>query len=382
MKIVTVIGARPQFIKAAAVSRAIAFHNQNVSSELDRIEEVIVHTGQHYDTNMSHVFFEELEIPEPHINLGVGSGPHGQQTGQMLMQIENVLQEGKPDWVVVYGDTNSTLAGALAAVKIHIPVAHVEAGLRSFNRVMPEEHNRVLTDHCADLLFCPTETAVGNLEKEGVTNGVHLVGDVMYDSVLFNTQLAEKKSRILDRLELEPGTYALATVHRAENTDDANRLRAIFSAFEEISSNNLPVIVPLHPRTEKQLIQHNISLSSTRVIEPVSYLDMLMLEKEAKLIMTDSGGVQKEAYWMKVPCITLRDETEWVETVESGFNVLVGADKSKIVLSAKTDRKTDMLEPFYGDGNSSEKIIRTIEPFPIKSTNLRDKHLTLGKYFK
>ena len=360
MKIVTIIGARPQFIKAAAVSRAIAFHNKNVSSESDCIEEVIVHTGQHYDANMSQVFFEELEIPEPHVNLGIGSGTHGQQTGQMLIHIESVLQEEKPDWVLVYGDTNSTLAGALAAVKLHIPNAHVEAGLRSFNRVMPEEHNRVLTDHCADLFFCPTKTAVDNLKAEGITNGVHLVGDVMYDSVLYNTQLAEKKSRILDQLKLEPGNYALATVHRAENTDNVNRLRAIFSAFEEISSNNLPVIVPLHPRTKKQLTQYNISLSSTRVIEPVSYLDMLMLEKEANLIMTDSGGVQKEAYWMRVPCITLRNETEWVETVDSNWNILTGTETGRIIQAFKSTIWPTNHDAILGDGKTAEAIIKIL----------------------
>jgi UDP-GlcNAc3NAcA epimerase len=357
MKIATIIGARPQFIKAAVVSRAIANSNKLVASNSSIVTEVIVHTGQHYDHNMSEVFFKELEIPEPHLNLEVGSGYHGQQTGQMLIKLEEVMLSEKPDWVLVYGDTNSTLAGALAAVKLHIPVAHVEAGLRSFNKSMPEEHNRVLTDHCSDLLFCPTSAAVKNLKIEGVTNGVHRVGDVMFDSVLFNTELATKRSKILETLKLQNKAYALATVHRAENTDDSPRLQAIFEALEQISSEGLRVVLPLHPRTRKLYDPSRFSGAKIKIIEPVSYLDMLQLEQQARLILTDSGGVQKEAYWMKVPCITLRDETEWIETVEAGWNILAGADRDKIVESAKTDHKPSKQYPAYGDGKAGEKIV-------------------------
>jgi len=355
MKIVTIVGARPQFIKAAAVSRALSNHNK--TNESDPIHEVIVHTGQHYDANMSRVFFDELEIPKPHINLGVGSGSHGWQTAQMLTQIETVLQDEKPDWVLVYGDTNSTLAGALAAVKLHVAVAHVEAGLRSFNRRMPEEHNRVLTDHCADQLFCPTRAAVNNLKNEGIASKAHLVGDVMYDSVLYNTQLAENKSRILEELNLHPGAYALATVHRAENTDDSNRLGDIFQAFEELSASKIPVVVPIHPRTKKIIEKLRIPIASVQLIEPVPYLGMLLLEKNAKYILTDSGGVQKEAYWLKVPCVTLRDETEWVETLASGWNILSGV-KTRDIIKSMTSYKPQAIQPeLFGDGNSSEKIL-------------------------
>jgi len=357
MKIATIIGARPQFIKAAVVSRAISAFNKLVTLNSSLVTEVIVHTGQHYDRNMSEVFFKELEIPEPHLNLEVGSGYHGQQTGQMLIKLEEVMLSEKPDWVLVYGDTNSTLAGALAAVKLHIPVAHVEAGLRSFNKSMPEEHNRVLTDHCSDLLFCPTSAAVNNLKTEGVVNGVHTVGDVMFDSVLFNTELATKRSKILETLKLQNKAYVLATVHRAENTDDPHRLQAIFEALEKISSGGLRVVLPLHPRTRKLYDVLRFSGAKIKIIEPVSYLDMLQLEQQARLILTDSGGVQKEAYWMKVPCITLRDETEWIETVETGWNILAGADRDKIVESAKADRKPSKQYSAYGDGKAGEKIV-------------------------
>lgn len=355
MKIVTIVGARPQFIKAAPVSRAIEKHNRRDPEA--QITEIIVHTGQHYDDAMSAVFFRDLDLPKPHANLNVGSGPHGWQTAQMLMHIEKVLMEQMPDMVLVYGDTNSTLAGALAAVKLHIPVAHVEAGLRSFNKDMPEEHNRVVSDHLSDLLFCPTQTAVKNLEHEGITKGVHCVGDVMCDSVLFNINLAEKRSHILKQYNLDPKSYALATVHRAENTDEPERLKSILHALEEITSNGLPVILPLHPRTRNKISDFNLSQDSLQLIDPVSYLDMLVLEKQAKVILTDSGGVQKEAYWFKVPCITLRNETEWVETVEAGCNVVVGSDREKIVEAVKFF-KTDKPRPeFYGDGRSAEKIV-------------------------
>ena len=347
MKVVTVVGARPQFIKCAPVSRAL----RKVAIE------VLVHTGQHYDDTMSEVFFRELAIPRPDYNLGVGSGPHGEQTGEMLKRIEAVLLTEKPDHVVVYGDTNSTLAGALAAAKLHIPVAHVEAGLRSFNRRMPEEMNRILTDHISDFLFCPTETAVKNLEREGVTQGVHLVGDVMYDAVLCNVHHAEERSHIIEKLQLRPKGYALGTVHRAENTDDRDRLRSVFQGFARIVRTGLPVIVPLHPRTRKQVASAGLSCHEIRMIEPVSYLDMLLLEKQAQVILTDSGGVQKEAYWLGVPCITLREETEWVETVASGWNVLVGCDPDRIAEAVRQARPDKCHPSLYGDGGAAERIV-------------------------
>lgn len=347
MKILSIVGARPQFIKAAPVSRAL----RQVAHE------VLVHTGQHYDYGMSAVFFDELNIPEPDYNLGVGSGSHGWQTGHMLIHLEEVLLQEQPDWVLVYGDTNSTLAGALAAVKLHIPVAHVEAGLRSFNRRMPEEHNRVLTDHAADLLFCPTQTAVNNLAREGVSQGVRLVGDVMYDAVRYNAQLAEPRSLILDRLDVTSGAYALATVHRPRNTDDASRLQAILDAFETIAQET-PVVFPVHPRTREALdaLAYRPP-AGLRLSEPVGYLDMLMLEKHSRLILTDSGGVQKEAYFFGVPCLTLREETEWVETVEVGWNRLVGADADAIVHAARAFCPDGSPPLLFGDGQAAEQIV-------------------------
>jgi len=349
MKIVTIVGARPQFIKSAPVSKALREFGHT---------EILVHTGQHYDDGMSAVFFQELEIPAPNANLGVGSGSHGQQTGHMLIRIENVLLSEKPDMVLVYGDTNSTLAGALAAVKLHVPVAHIEAGLRSFNREMPEEHNRVVSDHLSNLLFCPTQTAVKNLKNEGITQGVNLVGDVMYDSILFNIQLAEKQSHILENLKLRPKNYALATVHRPENTDNHERLKSIFYAFEQISQDGLPVIIPLHPRTIQSLKSSKFKVQSSKLslIDPVSYLDMLFLEKNAQVILTDSGGVQKEACWFEVPCVTLRDETEWVETVDAGWNVVVGADHKKIVDATRLFKPPVQRPELYGDGRAAERI--------------------------
>ena len=357
MKIVDIVGARPQFIKVGPVLRAIAEHNRH---HPDRpIEEVLVHTGQHYDDEMSRVFFEELELKEPDYHLGVGSGSHGYQTGEMLRRIEDVLLKEEPDWVVVYGDTNSTLAGALAAAKLHIPVAHVEAGLRSFNKRMPEEINRVLTDHVSDLLFCPTETAVEKLRREGITEGVHLVGDVMYDSVLYNAELAERKSDILNRLNLKPKEYALATIHRAENTDNPERLRSIFQALEEVAKE-MPVIVPLHPRTRKRLSELRVNPEVGSVLPPVSYLEMLLLEKHAKVILTDSGGVQKEAFFFRVPCVTLREETEWVETVEAGWNTLAGCDPKLIVQAARTAKPAEERISPYGEGQAAERIVEVL----------------------
>ena len=329
-------------LRAAPVSRALRECGHR---------EFLIHTGQHYDYLMSKVFFEELGIPEPAINLGVGSGSHGQQTGQMLLGLDEVIKKQRPDWVLVYGDTNSTLAGALAAVKLHVPVAHVEAGLRSYNRRMPEEINRVIADHISDLLLCPTQTAVENLRNEGINRGVHLVGDVMYDSVLHNIKLAEKHSDILEELKLKNKSYALATVHRAENTDEPGRLKTIFNAFEQISQSGLPVIIPLHPRTIQSLKNSKLSF-----IDPVSYFDMLVLEKNARVILTDSGGVQKEAYWFGVPCITLRDETEWLETVESGWNVLAGSNYDRIINAVEKANPGQQVQGAYGNGRAAEQI--------------------------
>ncbi len=345
MKIVSVVGARPQFIKAAPVSRVLR----------ERHTEVLVHTGQHYDPLMSDVFFDQLGIPQPDYNLGIGSASHGRQTGEMLAAIEAVLMDERPDWVLVYGDTNSTLAGALAAAKLHVPVAHVEAGLRSFNRHMPEEINRVLTDHVAALLFCPTDTAVRNLAAEGLTRGVHNVGDVMYDAVLHNSRLAAAHSRILDTLGLEPGRYLLATVHRPRNTDQPGHLRAIAAAFGELGET---VVFPVHPRTRRAIAAAGAEFgANVRLIEPVGYLDSLALLASARRLLTDSGGMQKEAYFLGVPCVTLRGETEWVETLAGGWNVLVGADRAKIVAAVRRPPPVGQRGDHFGDGQASVKIV-------------------------
>jgi UDP-N-acetylglucosamine 2-epimerase len=310
-----------------------------------------VHTGQHYDDNMSDLFFRELSIPEPDINLGVGSGPHGAQTGRMMAGLEKVAMDVKPDWVLVYGDTNSTLAGALVAAKLHVRLAHVEAGLRSFDRRMPEEVNRVVADHVSDLLLCPTQAAVENLHREGIDHGVHLVGDVMYDAFLFNLDAARKQSRVVEKLGLEPGGFALVTVHRAENTDDADRLRGIIQGLEQSEQD---VVLPLHPRTRSRL---NEALPKRiRVVEPVGYVDMLALEAAAAVIATDSGGVQKEAYFLGKPCVTMRDTTEWTETVDAGWNVLVGADSKRIGEAMRAFRPEAVRPNLFGDGHAAEKI--------------------------
>jgi UDP-N-acetylglucosamine 2-epimerase len=346
MKIVTVVGARPQFIKAGPISRRLRLEH----------EEILVHTGQHYDANMSEVFFEELEIPRPDHNLGIGSGPHGAQTGAMLEGIERVIGEHRPDRVMVYGDTNSTLAGALAAAKLQVPVAHVEAGLRSFNRRMPEEINRVLTDHVSDLLFCPSETAVLQLANEGITRGVHLTGDVMADVLGGAVERARARSTILRDLALEERRYVLATVHRAENTDDPSRLRRILSAFETVGE---VVVFPVHPRTRRLLGAATGSSHGggrLRFIDPVGYLDMIRLTSSARLVLTDSGGLQKEAYWLSVPCVTLREETEWVETVAVGWNVLAGSDPERILQAVHTLVPPARHPALYGDGNAAAAI--------------------------
>ena len=341
MKILTVVGARPQFIKAAPVSRVLRRTH----------EEVLVHTGQHYDDNMSDVFFRELSIPEPDINLGVGSGSHGAQTGAMLQGIEKVVIDTKPDWVLVYGDTNSTVAGALVAAKLQVKLAHVEAGLRSFDRRMPEEVNRVLADHVSDLLLCPTRVAVRNLAHEGIGSGVHLVGDVMYDAFLFNMEAAREQSQVLETLGIEPGAFALVTVHRAENTDDAERLHSIVLGLE---ASEQEVVLPIHPRTRSRLT--DALPPRIHVVEPVGYIDMLALESAATVIATDSGGVQKEAYFLSKPCVTLRDSTEWSETIEAGWNILVGADAKKIADAMRTFRPEGKRPDLFGDGHAAEKI--------------------------
>ncbi len=353
MKVVTVVGARPQFIKAAPVSSTLRAAGH---------QEVLIHTGQHYDHAMSRIFFEELGIPEPDANLGVGSGSHGAQTAQMLVGIEQVLQTEQPDWLIVYGDTNTTLAGALAACKLHIPVAHVEAGLRSFNRAMPEEHNRVLVDHCADLLLCPTATAVAHLARESITQGVHLVGDTMYDAVLRFGVVARERSRILDSLDLAPGSYLLATVHRAYNTDDAETLGTLMDVLEGLEQ---PVIFPVHPRTRERLGRLNGRAANQspnlRLIEPVGYLDMLVLEQNARMILTDSGGMQKEAFFFGVPCVTLRPETEWTETVEAGWNVVAGTDEVAIRRAVlETAWPTSSPPKLFGDGSAATRIVTAL----------------------
>ena len=349
MKIASILGARPQFIKVAPLCREFAKHPD--------VRHLIIHTDQHYDYSMSRVFFDELGIAEPDYHLEVRSGTHGYQTGEMLKRVEKVLTQEKPDWVVVYGDTNSTLAAALASVKMHIAVAHIEAGLRSFNRSMPEEINRVVTDHVSELLFCPTQTAVTNLQQEGIMQGVHLVGDIMYDSALFNVKLAARRSSILQKLNLEAKDYALVTVHRAENTERSDRLMHIFRALEKIAQDGMKVVVPLHPRTRKKLKSLQLSLKNLQVIEPVSYLDMLLLEKQAKMILTDSGGVQKEAFFFEVPCVTLRNETEWIETVESGWNVLADVDEEKIVSSVRISSvPSRAVKETFGNGQAAERI--------------------------
>jgi UDP-GlcNAc3NAcA epimerase len=347
VKVLTVVGARPQFIKAAPVSIALR----------ETQHEILVHTGQHYDDEMSGVFFREMGIPAPDYNLGIGSGPHGRQTGEMLIRLEEVMQAEKPDWVLVYGDTNSTLAGALAACKLRIPIAHAEAGLRSFNREMPEEHNRVLTDHCADLLFCPTQTAVDNLAHEGVTAGVCLVGDTMHDALLQFVAVARQRSTILDRLGLTPGGYLLATVHRPYNTDVPENLHHILDALAQAGE---PVVFPVHPRTRARIAADPALRTlppQLRLIDPVGYLDMLALEQNTRLLLTDSGGMQKEAYWLGVPCVTLRPETEWVETVAAGWNVLAGADKDAILHAIHHFRPPVARPALYGDGHAAARMV-------------------------
>ncbi len=365
LKIVSIVGARPQFIKADAISRAI----NELNKKRVKVKEVLLHTGQHYDYNMSDIFFGELGLKKPKYNLNVGSYSLGQrpasqnkQIALMLEGIEKVLIKEKPNLVVVYGDTNSTLAGALAAKKLNIKLAHVEAGLRSYRMDMPEEVNRVVADRLSDIHLCPSKNAVKNLAKEGIRGKVLSVGDVMYDTVLFYLNLAKQKSEILSELSLKPKRYYIVTVHRAINTDNRLFLKSILEALSGIARNGNTVIFPLHPRTKKAIKTFGLNklAKSLRVIAPVSYMDMLILEKNAKVVLTDSGGVQKEAYFLKVPCITLREETEWVETVKTGLNILTGAceDKQKITKAIKKLEKTRKNFPrLYGDGTASSKIV-------------------------
>lgn len=344
MKIVTIVGARPQFIKAATVSRVIRQHNG--------ISEKLIHTGQHYDENMSDVFFRELNIPIPDYNLGVGSGTHAAQTGAMLKGIEEVLISEKPDITMVYGDTNSTLAGAIASAKLNIPVAHVEAGLRSFNRHMPEEINRIVTDRISSLLFAPTPTAMNLLSAEGLGPMAHFTGDVMYDSVLFYRNLILENPAVYSTAGI-PDHYLLATIHRAENTDNPLRLKSIFSAFEDLHS---PIVIPLHPRTKKIIADSLRIPSNVVIIDPVGYLQMLHLTMHADRILTDSGGLQKEAYFLGRPCITLRNETEWTETLHDDWNIITGSDPDKIISAASRPFPAHNRTSFFGDGNAAEKI--------------------------
>jgi UDP-GlcNAc3NAcA epimerase len=351
MKIVSVVGVRPQFVKASVVSRVLRKNN----------EECLIHTGQHYDYEMNKIFFEELCIPEPNYYLYVGSGLHGYQTGEMLRKLEEVLTIEKPDLVLTYGDTNSTLAGALAASKLGIKNAHVESGLRSFDKSMPEEINRILTDHCSDILFCPTQNAVNNLEGEGITENVYLTGDVMVDSLLLNKEIAEARSSILNDLNLKNKDYLVATIHRANNTDNIEHLRNIIEAFQKLNEN---IIFPIHPRTEKLLKNYGLYdslLSFVTLIKPLGFLDFIKLMNHAKMILTDSGGVQKEAYILKVPCVTLRENTEWTETIKDGWNVLVGSNKDRI-LEVVNEFMPSVQEHRnrFGDGSASNRIVATI----------------------
>ena len=353
LSIVTIIGARPQFVKAAVISRLIR------EKYSDRIREYLVHTGQHYDANMSDVFFSEMMIPEPEINMNIGSGSHGKMTGAMLEKIEEVLLERKPDFLLVYGDTNSTLAGALAASKLLIPVVHIEAGLRSFNKAMAEEQNRILTDHLSNYLFCPTDRAVSNLLQEGVSSGVYKSGDVMYDASLFYRRLYRERGYRGMREREQWGNFALLTLHRAENTDSQERLTSIISALNDCYSEK--IVFPMHPRTKKYLQMYNLSLAEhIHVLEPVGFFDMLDLEEKCDYIITDSGGVQKEAYFFRKPCITLRDQTEWVETVEAGANTLVSADKSLIVSAVGSSKRKIASKALYGNGDAGDLILKEL----------------------
>lgn len=353
MKIVTVVGARPQFIKAAAFSRAVLARRES------GVSEVLVHTGQHHDEKMSDVFFDELGIAAPAHNLAIAGGTHGEMTGRMLQALERVLIAERPDWVLIYGDTNSTLAAAIAASKLHMPIAHVEAGLRSFNMRMPEEINRILSDRVSSLLLCPTDLAVANLASEGLTSGVHLVGDVMYDMALLMARVAEARTNTLGQIGVSPKKYVLATCHRAENTDDPAALAGIVRGLATIATAR-PVVLPIHPRTRAKIAEYGMldALGAVTVVDPVSYLDMVTLEKNAEFIVTDSGGVQKEAFFYRVPCITTREETEWVETVDAGWNTLVGSDPARIAAAVELLGRAQRREVNpYGVGDAAQRVL-------------------------
>jgi len=354
MKVLTIVGARPQFIKAFVVSKELKRKNHQ--------KEILLHTGQHYDVELSDVFFEELGISEPDYNLGVGSGKHGEQTAEMMKGIEEVIEKEKPHFTLLYGDTNSTLAGAIVGAKAETKVAHIEAGLRSNNWDMPEEVNRVLTDHASDVLFVPSEQAEENLKSEGITEGVYNVGDVMYDALLWGRKIAREKSEIMDEFDLEENKFILSTVHRAGNTDNPDRLKEIIDGLSNVS---FPVILPIHPRTKKCMREYGSwekAKSNLKIIDPVGYIDFIRLLDSAKCVATDSGGVQKEAFFLDTPCVTLRDETEWIETVESGWNVLAGvvADRITELVDRSWSLLQDKPQP-YGSGDAAKKIVEVLE---------------------
>ena len=352
MKIISIVGTRPQFIKCAPVSKELR----------KKYQEILVHTGQHYDQEMSKLFFDQLNIPNPNYNLGIGSGNQGEQTGKMLIEIEKILLNEKPDFVLLYGDTNSTLAGALASVKLHIPVGHIEAGLRSFDKNMPEEFNRILTDHSSDLLFVPTKTGVGNLKTEGIIEGVYLTGDVMYDALL-NASIIAEKSNILEEFGLISKDYFLTTIHRPSNTDNVKNLSNILEAFSE---SDKKIIFPIHPRTIKFIGEHGLKNKIGKnviITKPVGYFDFICLEMNAKKILTDSGGIQKESYLLKVPCITLRENTEWIETINDGWNVLVGGDKEKILNAVNNFQPQGKQRNVFGDGHASGNIVKILDKY-------------------
>jgi len=352
MRIVSIVGARPQFIKLAPISRSMA--------ETKAVEHRVIHTGQHYDDAMSGSFFRDLGIPEADYNLGVGSGSHGEQTAEMIRRLEPVLESERPDWVLLYGDTNSTVAGALTAAKLQLRIAHIEAGLRSFNRAMPEEINRIVADHLSDLLFSPTTAGIENLRREGLESRAVVSGDVMYDAMLENLGRAEKRTDSI-AFQWQPGEYALATIHRAENTDEADRLRALIQALERISAEICPVVLALHPRTRKALETNRLATDHIHIIPPQPYFEMLLFEKRARMILTDSGGVQKEAYFARVPCVTLRDETEWTETLENSCNVLAGSsDPGRVFEAARRSSSAGPWGSHYGEGDASRIIVEQL----------------------
>lgn len=368
MRVVSIVGARPQFVKMAAFARSVERHNGLGSHP---IESIIVHTGQHYDSDMSDVFFDELDIPRAAFNLAVGSGPHGRQTGQMLERLEAVLLETRPDMVLIYGDTNSSVAGALAATKLHIPVAHVEAGVRSFNRQMPEEVNRIVSDHVSDVLLAPTSTAMANLDREGLSRRAILTGDVMYDAVLAHLATAERRTKILSRVGLPSGVYGVVTIHRAENTDDGARLEGLLTVLNDIATNVFPLVFPMHPRTTA-LIRSTLPgwkpAARLHIIQPVGYLDMLVLVRHARMTLTDSGGLQKEAFFLGCPCTTLRDETEWIETVQGMGNIVAGVEPAAVRAAVVTweRRLSDGRGTFgaasalFGDGRAADRIVAAV----------------------